>query len=106
MAIKAELSGSSTASAYGIVARTGSPVLELCRRLVAGGVDPTTPLEAYRGKMLCLKVRSIGEAAALEVNSAGTRFIRRPKRRIAPPIRSAHLPATTPAADRNNRAVA
>ena len=91
MAIKAELSGSSTASAYGIVARTGSPVLELCRRLVAAGIDPKTPLEAYRGKMLCLKVRSIGEAARLVVSASGngTPVFSRPRKGAgASPVRS------------------
>jgi hypothetical protein len=31
------------------------------------GHDPATPLEAYRGSTLCLRVRSIGEGAALTV---------------------------------------
>jgi hypothetical protein len=42
--------------------------LDLCRALVEAGYDPTTPLEAYRGDMLCLRVRSIGEAADLRIS--------------------------------------
>jgi hypothetical protein len=44
-----------------------SIVCALCRRLVEAGHDPATPLEAYRGDSLALKVRSIGEAAGLTV---------------------------------------
>jgi len=46
-----------------------APVLRLCRELVNRGVDPATPLEAYRGETLCLRVRSIGEGANLTVES-------------------------------------
>ena len=51
------------ASALGITATAAAPVLALCRKLVAAGFDPNTPLEAYRDRnVLALKVRSIGEA--------------------------------------------
>jgi hypothetical protein len=43
----------------------------MCRKLVAAGFDPTAPLEAWRGPTLCLRIRSIGEAAKLTVRSAG-----------------------------------
>ncbi|MFY9839327.1 MAG: hypothetical protein WAK55_23200 [Xanthobacteraceae bacterium] len=49
----------------------------MCRKLVEAGHDPATPLEAWRGKTLCLLVRSIGEAARLEVSGEGVGF--RPK---------------------------
>jgi hypothetical protein len=50
-------------------------VLALCRALVEAGHDPATPLEAYRGSTLCLRVRSIGEGAKLTVDeSRGCRF--------------------------------
>ena len=51
----------------------------MCRELVAAGYDPATPLEAYRGDMLCLRVRSIGEGAKYTVkdNSTGTPALRR-----------------------------
>ena len=72
--IRAELRGSNRALAAGIVAVGSSPVLALCRRLVEAGHDPVTPLAAYRAGTLCLKVRSIGAAAALEVNGEGNGF--------------------------------
>jgi hypothetical protein len=85
--IRATLLRSDTASALGINVRAYTPVLELCRALVAAGHDPATGLEAYRGDILCLKARSIGEAAGLEINSKGTGLIRRrPAVRTAPPI--------------------
>jgi hypothetical protein len=39
----------------------------LCRALVAAGQDPNRPLHAYRGDVLCLRLRSIGEGARLTV---------------------------------------
>jgi hypothetical protein len=70
--IRAELAWSDTATALGIVARSSSPVLALCRKLLEAGHGPTTPLEAWRGGVLCLRVRSIGAAALLETD--GTSF--------------------------------
>jgi hypothetical protein len=70
--IRAELSGPDTCSALGIVAKSDTPVLALCRQLIDAGQDPATPLEAYRGDMLCLLVRSIGQAAELRVESSRT----------------------------------
>jgi hypothetical protein len=66
--IRAELLGSSQARAAGITV-TGryTPVLSLCRALLGAGHHPTTPLKAYRGTTLCIRVRSIGEGAALTV---------------------------------------
>jgi hypothetical protein len=80
-AIGAELKGGETALACGLVVRSGSPLIVLCRQLVAAGHDPATPLEAYRGSTLCLIVRSIGEAADLEVSAKGIGFIKRHRRR-------------------------
>ena len=65
--IRADLIGSNACSALGIIAHSHAPVLALCRRLIAAGHDPKKPLEAYRGNTLCLRVRSIGEAAQLTV---------------------------------------
>ena len=78
--VRAELAWDDHATAYGIVARGSSPVLKLCRLLVDAGHDPSTPLEAWRNGVLCLRVRSIGEAAGLELNGDGTGFrpIRKP----------------------------
>lgn len=72
--IRAELSESDRASALGIDVQAPAAVLTLCRKLVAAGHDPAEPLEAYRGETLCLRVRSIGEGANLEVNRFGTGF--------------------------------
>ena len=85
-AIRAELIGSDTAGAAGIGVTAYTPVLELCRKLVAAGHDPATPLDAYRGGTLCLIVRSIGTAAALEINARGNGFRLRRAADAAPPI--------------------
>ena len=65
--IRAELTGSATASALGISARSNSPILTLCRLLIRAGHNPSARLEAYRGSTLCLRVCSIGEGARLTV---------------------------------------
>jgi hypothetical protein len=66
--IRAELLGLSQATAPGItVSGRHAPVLSLCRALIEAGHDPAAALEAYRGTTLCLRVRSIGEGAALTV---------------------------------------
>jgi hypothetical protein len=80
--LRAELNGSDRCSAVGITAHGHTPVLMLCRLLVAAGHDPARELHAYRGETLCLTIRSIGEAATLDVNSKGTGFVRhRPRHR-------------------------
>jgi hypothetical protein len=85
--IRAELAGSNTCSARGITVVAYAPVLEMCRRLVAAGHhNPASRLYAYRGDVLCLAVRSIGEAARLEINSKGTGLVRRRAVRTAPPV--------------------
>jgi hypothetical protein len=63
--IRAELSGDDGASAAAIMVVAYSPITALCRRLIAAGYYPRSRLEAWRGPVLCLRVRSIGEAAAL-----------------------------------------
>jgi hypothetical protein len=83
--IAAELIGKDTASAGGISVKAYTPVLELCRRLVAAGHDPATPLKAYRGPTLCLIVRSIGTATGLEINARGDGFRPRRAADAAPP---------------------
>ena len=72
--VLADLTGSNRCSALGIVARAYSPVLSLCRDLVAAGHDPTRSMQVYRGATLCLTVRAIGEGAGLAVEdgSGGT----------------------------------
>jgi hypothetical protein len=75
-AIHAELAGAHCCSARGITAHSTSPVLVLCRLLVEAGRGPRRPLRAYRGDVLCLRVRSIRESARVEVNGHGTGFIK------------------------------
>jgi hypothetical protein len=69
--LRGELSGSDTATALDIQVKGYAPVLELCRCLIRRGIDPSTPLEVWRGPILSLRVRSIGAAAALEVRPSG-----------------------------------
>src|SRR5262249_58134740 len=66
-AIIAELVGSNASTAAGITVVDHAPVLALCRALVTAGQDPNRPLHAYRGDVLCLRLRSIGEGARLTV---------------------------------------
>jgi hypothetical protein len=87
---RAELSSDSYCSALGITARSPAPVLALCRKLIESSTyGSSTPLDAYRGDTLCLRVRSIGEAAELEING-NTRLVSagRRNRRTASPIES------------------
>ncbi len=67
--IRAELVGDDTCRAWGIAVSGKAPVLAMCRRLIAAGFDPATPLEAWRGEILCLRVRWIGEGARLAVKT-------------------------------------
>lgn len=74
--IRAELKGSNRCEALGITGQGSTPVLALCRALVSAGHDHRRSLHAYRGDVLALKVRSIGEAAQLTVREdrTGPRF--------------------------------
>jgi hypothetical protein len=83
----ADLSGDATCSTAGITARGSTPILALCRELLAAGADPDQALEVYRGATLALRIRSIGEAAGLEVNSKGTGFVPLRAVRAASPMR-------------------
>jgi hypothetical protein len=49
----------------------------------SGTYGSSIPLDAYRGTTLCLRVRSLGEAAALEIDARPS-FYSRQKPRIAP----------------------
>jgi hypothetical protein len=79
--------------AEGIEAIAEAPVLALCRKLVEAGHDPTSPMEVYRGDVLALHVRSIGEAARLEIGRAG--FQVRRECRGGSPVRYSREGATT-----------
>jgi hypothetical protein len=92
MTLRAELSSDSYAKAEGVAVHTGSPIIALCRSLLAAGHTSSLPMEVYRGEVLALHVRSIGEATGLRVNSAGTGFIRDQQwPPIAPPVRLTEL---------------
>jgi hypothetical protein len=84
--ILAELTGSDTCTALGVTVRGSTPVLGLCRQLVERGHDPDRPLAAWRDGVLALVIASIGLGAGLEINSKGTRFIRRCAVRRGPPV--------------------
>jgi hypothetical protein len=72
--VRAELTGSNICTALGITVRSTTPVLAVCRVLVERGHDPNQRLDCYRNGTLALTVRSIGEAAALEIDGRGTGF--------------------------------
>jgi hypothetical protein len=74
--ICATLIGSNRCDALGITERGYAPIFALCRALVAGGHDPRRPLHAYRGDVLALVVRSIGDGACLRVATHGVGFER------------------------------
>ena len=85
--VRAELVGSDRCLAAGYVTRGTTPVLAMCRKLVAAGINPAASLECYRGTTLAITVASIGHGAGLEINGHGTGF--RPLRKggAASPIR-------------------
>jgi hypothetical protein len=69
--IRADLDGDDVCTAEGITAHGHAPILMLCRLLLGAGFNPDRPLEVFRGDVLALQVRSIGEGAALVVKTAG-----------------------------------
>ena len=85
--IKAKLTGSDTVCAEAISVTSASPVLALCRKLIAYGFDPAIPIHVFRGDTLALTVRSIGEGARLEIRGDGVGFRRLPKLGAGPPMR-------------------
>jgi hypothetical protein len=68
--LRPELVGSNRCTIPGFAATSQTPVLALCRTLLATGFDPAQSLEIYRGNALALRVRSIGEAARLTVEDS------------------------------------
>jgi hypothetical protein len=65
--IRAEFVGSKTCTAAGHCGQGNTPVLALCRTLIAAGMDADAALEVFRRGTLALRVRSVGEAAQLTV---------------------------------------
>jgi hypothetical protein len=76
--IRAQLAGD-ICTALGLTAKSDSPILALCHKLVDAGHDPATPLAAYRGDTLALRVKSIGQGAQLRVtaDNAGSPVFKR-----------------------------
>jgi len=75
--IRAALIGSDRCEAEGISVCALAPVLALCRKLLLAGHDPRRSLHAYRGNVLALRVRSIGEGAQVAIAGDGVGFRRR-----------------------------
>ena len=84
--IIAAIIGSDNVAALGITVRSSSPLLCLCRALLAAGADPKQPLHAFRGDTLALTIRTLADGARLEINQHGTGFTARRERRAAPSI--------------------
>jgi len=82
--ISAGLTGVNRCEALGVIATGYSPVLVLCRELLAAGVSPDRALDVYRAGVLALRIRAIGEAARLTVEddkNGGPKFrVARPQR--------------------------
>ena len=85
--IRTELTDADRCTGAGIAVRAAAPVLAWCRQALAAGLDPETSVRCHRGETVCLTVRSIAEAAALEINPRGTGFVPRAVR-TASPVRS------------------
>jgi hypothetical protein len=77
-AVEAKLIGSTTCTARSIRVSGHAPVFALCRALIGAGYDPERPLHVYRGKTLCLRVRSIAEGAKFTVREGTGRPSFRP----------------------------
>jgi hypothetical protein len=65
--ITAHLTGSHHCEALGIVATGNAPVLNLCRSLLAAGLNPDQALHVYRAGTLALQVKSLRAGARLAV---------------------------------------
>jgi hypothetical protein len=99
--IRATLIGS-RCEALGVTGRGYTPILALCRALVAADHDPRRPLHVYRGNVLALVVRSIGHGARLRVATHGVGFERIPRCTGGPPVRQ-NGPTTVQAGSERER---
>jgi hypothetical protein len=93
-ALRAEIDANNC-TAVGITGRGSTPVLALCRQLLAAGLNPDQAMEVYRGATLALRIRSVGEAAGVEINGDGNGFRTARKPDAAPPMRSNGKGGTT-----------
>src|SRR5438270_768550 len=93
--VRADLIGSTVArSTNGILTDGPTPILAMCRRLIDAGFDPALQLKAYRGTVLTLTVRIIGEGARLEIDGEGHGFRPRREPDAGAPMRSGTVMAT------------
>jgi hypothetical protein len=87
--IIAEL-GNDRCAKLDLLGRGEAPALDLCRKLVAAGHDPATPMHVFRQGALALRIRTIGEGAKLRVttNAAGAPVFRKAAVTLAaaPPV--------------------
>jgi hypothetical protein len=65
--VEAQLADHNRASFGTVEVLARCPSLALARKLVKDGHDPDQPYRLFRGDMLCLTYRSLGEAAGLTV---------------------------------------
>ncbi len=65
--LRAELIGSDACRCGSITTHSHTPVLAMCRQLLAHGIDPDCAVEIYRADFLALRIRSIEQAAKLAV---------------------------------------
>ena len=72
--ICAVIVGTDQCEALGHKVRAAAPVLALCRELIEADHDPGRSLDVYRGDVLALRVRSIGEVARLSIRGDGVGF--------------------------------
>jgi hypothetical protein len=64
---RVEITGNSTATACNITCEGRTPILKLCRALLRKAYDPSLSLRCYRGDVLALTIRTIGNGAKLTV---------------------------------------
>ncbi len=101
-AIRADLIVDDSCSALGMTVRGFAPVLALCRLLVEAGHHPATPLEAWRGDVPCIRIRSISAGAALRIGTHGVGFETLSECTAASPVEATPV-RSCPAPGRPNR---
>lgn len=82
--ISATLAGSDRCEAAGITVTGATPVLKLCRSLIAAGLDPDRALHVFRGAKLALRIRSLREGARLTVKEPDRQGTGPPPRPLRP----------------------
>ncbi len=83
----AELTGDDRCAAAGVVAVGVTQTILLCKALLATGMSQDQALDVFRNGVLALRVRSIGEAAGLEIALEPPGFRRVRQRNAARPLK-------------------